>query len=292
MDTKKLEVFVNAVDFGSITKAAEVMGYTQSGITHMMSALEKEFGFALLIRSRNGVVPTAEGARLLPLIRLMLMHCDKLDKEVMLVRQKKSSSVKLCAYSSMLMHWLPFIVRKFHEKYPDVAVEMSSCTLEETFEKVSSGEVDLAFTSRQNYPGFEFIHLRDDPLLAILPKTAENSELKAFPMKSFDGRDFIMPYYGFDKDIVRIFEHAGVAPKIEPAYVDDSTVVFMVEHQMGISMLSELIMRGNKNNVVSLPLDPPAHRELVICTKSVKNCSQIVKEFISCARETIKEIYK
>lgn len=291
MDTKKLEVFINAVDLGSLTKTAEVMGYTQSGITHMISALEKELGFSLLIRSRNGVVPTAEGTRLLPMIRAMLIHCDKLDKEASMIRQKKNASIRLCAYTSMLMHWLPFIVRKFHEKYPDVAVEMTSCTLEETYEMVEKGEVDLSFASRQNYQGFEFIHLRDDPLLAVLPETPENAARKTFPMSEFNGKDFIMPYYGFDKDIVHFFEKENVHPNIEPAYVDDPTVVFMVEHGMGISMLSELIMRGNKNSVVSLPLEPAAHRELVICMKSVKNAPQIVKEFAYCAKETIAEIY-
>lgn len=291
MDTKKLEVFINAVDLGSITKTAELMGYTQSGITRMIGSLEKEVGFPLLVRSRNGVSPTNEGARLLPLIRALLIHSDKLDNEVSLIRQKKKSSIKICAYTSILMHWLPFIVRKFHERYPDIAIEMSSCTLEGSYEKVDKGEVDLSFASRQNYQGFEFIHLRDDPLLAILPKNEENAALTAYPMKKFDGCDFIMPNYGFDKDIVRFFERENVRPNIEPAYVDDPTVVFMVEHGLGVSMLSELVMRGNKNDVISLPVLPAAHRELVICLKSVKNASPNVRSFISCALEAIEEIY-
>ena len=169
---------------------------------------------------------------------------------------------------------------------------MTSCTLEETYEKVREGEVDLSFASRQNYQGFEFIHLRDDPLFAVLPYNEENAKLKSFPMKNFHGADFIMPNYGFDRDIVHHFEKEGVEPKIEPAYVDDPTVIFMVEHGMGISMLSELIMRGNRNNVISLPLEPNAHRELVICMKSIKNAPPMVKEFVVCAKETIDEIYK
>lgn len=290
-DTKKLEVLINAVDLGSITKTAKVMGFTQSGITKMISSLEKEFGFPLLKRSRNGVVPSAEGERILPTIRAMLVHADKLEKEISLIRQKKNSSIRVCAYTSMLMHWLPFIVKKFHEKLPDVAIEMSSCTLEGAYEKVESGEVDLAFASRQDYQGFEFIHLRDDPLLAILPDSPEFSGLTAFPIKNYDNRDFIMPYYGFDKDIVRFFERENVRPDIEPAYVDDPTVVFMVEHGMGISMLSELVMHGNRNDVISLPLVPAAHRELVICLKSFKSAPPAVKVFVSSAVEAIGEIY-
>lgn len=290
-DTKKLEVLINAVDLGSITKAAKVMGFTQSGITKMIGSLEKEFGFPLLKRSRSGVVPSAEGERILPTIRAMLVHTDKLEKEISLIRQKKNSSIRVCAYTSMLMHWLPFIIKKFHEKLPDVAIEMSSCTLEGAYEKVESGEIDLAFASRQEYQGFEFVHLRDDPLLAIVPNSPEFTGLKVFPIKNYDNKDFIMPYYGFDKDIVRFFEHENVKPNIEPAYVDDPTVVFMVEHGMGISMLSELVMHGNKNDVISLPLLPAAHRELVICLKSLKNASPAVKVFVSSAVEAIDEIY-
>ena len=290
-DTKKLEVLINAVDLGSITKAAKVMGFTQSGITKMIGSLEKEFGFPLLKRSRSGVVPSAEGERILPTIRAMLVHTDKLEKEISLIRQKKNSSIRVCAYTSMLMHWLPFIIKKFHEKLPDVAIEMSSCTLEGAYEKVESGEIDLAFASRQEYQGFEFVHLRDDPLLAIVPNSPEFTGLKVFPIKNYDNKDFIMPYYGFDKDIVRFFEHENVKPNIEPAYVDDPTVVFMVEHGMGISMLSELVMHGNKNDVISLPLLPAAHRELVICLKSLKNASPAGKVFVSSAVEAIDEIY-
>lgn len=103
-DTKKLEVLINAVDLGSITKVAEVTGYTQSGITKMISSLEKEFGFPLLVRSRSGVVPTAECERILPAIRTVLIHSDKLSREIDLIRQKKNSSIRVCAYTSMLMH--------------------------------------------------------------------------------------------------------------------------------------------------------------------------------------------
>ena len=42
MESKKLEALLMAVDLGSFTKAAEVMGYTQSGLTHMMNSLERE----------------------------------------------------------------------------------------------------------------------------------------------------------------------------------------------------------------------------------------------------------
>ena len=69
MDTKKYEVFAKTVELGSLTRAAEELGLTQSGVSHILAAMEEELGFTLLKRSRAGVRLTAEGEQLLPCIR-------------------------------------------------------------------------------------------------------------------------------------------------------------------------------------------------------------------------------
>ena len=65
MDTKKYEVFEKTVELSSLTKAAEELGLTQSGVSHIIAALEEEFGFPLLTRSRTGAghSPLAGAAR-------------------------------------------------------------------------------------------------------------------------------------------------------------------------------------------------------------------------------------
>ena len=47
MEVKKLEILMTAVDLGSFSKASEVVGYTQSGLTHLVNSLEREIGFPL-----------------------------------------------------------------------------------------------------------------------------------------------------------------------------------------------------------------------------------------------------
>lgn len=61
MSINKYEIFLKVVELGSLTKAADVLGFTQSGISHTISSLEMEFGFALLIRNRSGVKLTVNG---------------------------------------------------------------------------------------------------------------------------------------------------------------------------------------------------------------------------------------
>lgn len=61
MSLKKYEAFVRTVELGSLTRAAEAMGSTQSRISHVLSTLEEEYGFVLLRRNRSGVRLTEAG---------------------------------------------------------------------------------------------------------------------------------------------------------------------------------------------------------------------------------------
>ena len=55
MDTQAIKTFIQVANLGSFTKASEVVGYTQSGISHMMQSLEEEVGFPLMVRSSSAL---------------------------------------------------------------------------------------------------------------------------------------------------------------------------------------------------------------------------------------------
>ena len=80
MDTKKLAALAAAVRLGSFTRAAEELGYTQSGLTHMMNSLEKDVGFPLLVRGRTGVRLTPAGQRIFPLVQECLNGVKALER--------------------------------------------------------------------------------------------------------------------------------------------------------------------------------------------------------------------
>ena len=58
MILNRYEIFLKTAEIGNITKTAEILHYTQAGISHAIAALEKETGFSLLARSASGVTLT------------------------------------------------------------------------------------------------------------------------------------------------------------------------------------------------------------------------------------------
>ena len=133
MDTKKLEALVVSVELGSFTRAAEQLGYTQSGLTHMMNSLEKDIGFTVLVRGRSGVQLTPAGQRIFPLVQECLAGSAALEREISLINSHKEDSVRVAAYESIARHWLPEVTQQFRREHPDVTVDIQMGSVDEVY---------------------------------------------------------------------------------------------------------------------------------------------------------------
>ena len=289
MDTKKLEALVVSVELGSFTRAAEQLGYTQSGLTHMMNSLEKDIGFTVLVRGRSGVQLTPAGQRIFPLVQECLAGSAALEREISLINSHQEDSVRVAAYESIARHWLPEVIQQFRREHPDVTVDIQMGSVDEVYRWVLEDRVDMCFASRQDYNTLDWTPLRDDELLAILPPDYPDGD-NAFPIEYFNGQEFLMPSMGFDKDILRVLNEHGVAPLIRTTQVSDSAVISMVEHGLGVSVLSRLVLRGRQNSVRALPLLPQAFRKLGIAARPRKELRPIVRKFITQSRDMIEKM--
>lgn len=291
MESKKLEALLMAVDLGSFTKAAEVLGYTQSGLTHMMNSLEKEVGFTLLERGRSGVRLTEEGERIAPAVREFLQANARLDSVIEQVASSRTEIIRVSAYASIAMHWLPGIIQRFREECPDVDVDIRMADhVDVPYELLAQGKMDAILVSPQDEGQYEWVHLADDPMFAVLPRDFDTQGMTAFPLAAFEARDFIMPSKGFDKDIMRIFNRIGVKPHILPTWVDDPTVISMVSHGLGVSMMTELTVRGRTDGVKLLPVEPASSRELGLAVRSLDAASDGLRHFIDCTKRVVAEM--
>ena len=74
MSISKYETLAKVVELGSLTRAADALGCTQSAVSHTINNLEAELGFSVITRSRAGVKLTADGERIMPSVRGMLNY--------------------------------------------------------------------------------------------------------------------------------------------------------------------------------------------------------------------------
>ena len=295
MDSKKISALLCAIDKGSLTAAAAQLGYTQSGLTHMMNSLESELGLNLLVRSKGGVRLSPAGLELLPGMRALLTASDELERDAGRLRQRNFSTLRLGAYSSIARHWVPDVLSAFRRDCPDTRVALTMNSIEALYSAVKSDELDCAIVSYQESlsQGLSWVPLWKDELLAVLPESWE-IRTDSFPAEALDGTDFLMPSLGFDLDITPIFssvEGCRISPSIHYTNMDDAAIVSMVEHGLGISVMSRLVMQDMKYLVRTLPLSPPAFRSLGIIVTERLQGDRNIRRLVRCLQELVARKY-
>ena len=263
MDSKKLEILMTAIDLGSFSKASEVVGYTQSGLTHLVDSLERDIGLTLVRRDHNGITLTKEGETLVPSIREFLRANAKLENQIAAITDQKRDTIRVAAYASIAMHWMPEILYRFRRVCPntDVDLRMVDNALE-PFELLEKGRTDVIFAAKQAGYSCDWTPLCQDAMYAILPPEYPLGEMETFPIELFEGKEFLMPYGRFDLDVKAALDKNGVKPRIRPCHVDDETVIRMVGKGLGLSMMAEMMLRGRTAGVQVVPISPATGREL------------------------------
>ncbi len=288
MSISKYKALLTAVDMGSFSAAATKLGYTQSGLTHMMNALEDELGIAILQRGYYGIKLTPGGERLIPKIRRLVACEDELMNEIDLVKSYGENIIRIGAFSSLASTWLPPIVERFNEEFPSVTVNIQTGTVAELYDGLEEGRFDVCYGSKNPKYDFRWTLLGKDRFYAVLPKDypVKNGE---FPISGFNGTKFLMPGLGFDDDISAVFLEYGVKPFVTPTYVDDPAIISMVEHSLGISMLSELILSTRHDDAAFVPIEPAVYRNLAVAVANGKSQSHALKRLIAITKEYAKQ---
>ena len=113
MDISKLALLCDIADTKNLTASAERMGYTQSGVSHAISKLETELGISMLKRTKRGVELTSDGEMLMPYIRLVISHYNRMDEIVDSILGLQRGSICIGTYCSVASQWLPPIIQQF-----------------------------------------------------------------------------------------------------------------------------------------------------------------------------------
>ena len=115
MSITKYQIFVKVAELGSLTRAAEALGYTQPAVSHSISSLESRFGFPLFYRSRDACRLTENGERLLDACREILRGEEEIEATVHALNGVLTGSIRVGSLRSMLTEFVPRVIYRFSQ---------------------------------------------------------------------------------------------------------------------------------------------------------------------------------
>lgn len=266
MSISKYEAFLKTVELGSLTKAAEALGYTQSGMTYILNSLEDEFGLTLLKRDRSGVQLTSDGYELLPCVEALCESWRRVSEKRDELKGMASGHLRIGTFTSVSTHWLPGVIHAFRQTYPNITFELLHGDYSEIQDWLLRGRVDLGFTQLPLKQGLTSLHLKSDDLLAVLPEGHPLAERESIPLDELLKEPFIMYAENTPGGIRVMLNARPVKPNTQFVVEDDHAIIAMVEGGLGVSVLSDLVLQRTPFRVVKRPLDPPMKRDIVLAS--------------------------
>ena len=277
---QKYLAFVKAVEYKSFTKAALALNYSQSGISRMISDLEKEWDMILLERKRSGIHLTSDGLELLPYAASLCAEYEKLQMKVDDLHGLKSGIIRIGTFSSVATQWLPRMIKAFQTDYPQIEYELLLGDYTEIEKWIIERRVDFGFLRLPALPQLETMFLAQDELMAVLPANHPLADCDVFPMDALCREPILLLEKDQNIVVSDIFRKNHLKPDIRFTTWDDYAIMSMVEAGLGISILPSLVLQRIPYHIVIKRLEMPAYRKIGIAMPDKKGSSKAVKEFI------------
>ena len=288
MSLQKYVAFLKTVELGSISLAAEQMGYTQSAVSRMILDLEKEWGMELLHRSRAGIALSSVEEHLLPAIRSIVADCEELKFAVNELHGLHTGLVRVGTFTSVANMWIPSLLVSFQKLYPGIEFTlMNSENYSEIEDWIQHGKVDCGFVNLPTVTDLQVSFLRRDTLIAVLPPEHPLAQSPVFPIARLQDELFIKLKEDTDNELSRFLGNLARPPKVRYEVNSDHMILSMVECGLGISVMHSLLADMDRYNVVWKKFDLQQHRDIGIATAKQAKLSSAVKLFVAHVREQI-----
>lgn len=143
MNAEQLRIFIAVAERAHMTRGAAAAGTTQSAASAAIAALERRYGAKLFNRVGRGIELTETGLRFLPEARAVLNRMRAaaavLEDRPDVVR----GSISIAASQTIANHWLPRRLTTFHERYPDVRLDVAIANTRQVEAAIVEGTADI-----------------------------------------------------------------------------------------------------------------------------------------------------
>lgn len=272
--------FITAIEYGSFTKAAEILKYSHSGISRSIQNLEKEWNVVLLERGKKGVQLTSDGIRLLPYIRNICQDYQRLQTQIDEINGLQSGIIRIGTFTSVASLWLPNILTSFCRDYPNIDYELLLGDYEEIESWLMEGRVDCGFLRLPTHSDLDVLSLEQDELMVVMPKNHPLSEYPVVPMELLGKYPFLLLEKNDNTEISDIFRQNNISPDIHVTTWDDYAILSLVESGFGITILPKLILKRIPYNVTMKSMEKSVYRNIGLAMRDFKSASLAVRRFL------------
>ena len=163
MEIRNLMTFVQVAELNSFTRAAKVLGYTQSTVSFQIQQLEKELGAPLFDRINHTITLTEKGRDLLQYAHRIMQLTEEFHQQSA-ASQQVSGHVRIVTADSICQMMLSNNYQNFYSRYPDITLKFYTADTEEMFHMLDQNEADVMFTLDKHIYRANYLIAKEEPV--------------------------------------------------------------------------------------------------------------------------------
>jgi Transcriptional regulator len=289
MNLRTLRTFVEVVRQGGFSQAADVVALTQSTVSKAVKTLEEELGLPLLDRlgHRNELTAAGEIAYRRALV-LLAEHHD-LVAEINDLRGLKRGVLRIGLPPVGCGVLFATMFATYRSRYPDIDIELTEYGSKRLRECLEAGEVDLAALLLPVDAGFDYQPVRNEPLMAVLPRSHALAQRQRIDFADLADSPFILFEAGFalNAKILAACERKGVIPRVAARSGQIDFIVDLVAAGLGVAFLPRMLAHKHQHAAIALiPLDEP-HTDwhIALAWRASAHLPPAVRAWLDLAKE-------
>lgn len=288
MNLKQIEAFVLAAQAGSISAAAGKLNTTQPAISMRIRELERSLETKLLDRAGRGIRLTPRGREFLDHARRILNLTEE-TRALFGGERAVTGRIRLGVTETVAVTWLPELVSRINDKYPQVIVELDVDLTAGVWHKLNAGDLEVALLPGPargphlvtRTLGFIRYAWMASPRLDIPDRTLAPEDLSGWPIITLSQASNL-------HDVVDVwFDRRGQRPRRVDVCNSLGVVASLTIAGLGISLLPPSILHEERarGQLRLLETEPPLD-ELEFQAVHPRNAeSPLIRYVVDMARE-------
>jgi len=285
---RQLEYVAAIGRHGSFSKAARACGVTQPGLSAQVRRLEETLGVALFERKPREVIVTHAGRRVIELAEGVLAGVDELLATAQTLQDPLRGTVRLGVIPTIAPYLLPAVMPSIRARYPDLRLLLKEERTETLVAEIAAGELDLALVALESDLGdlATFPLFRDPFVLAVSTSHRLRGRKRVRP-DDLKGEEVLLLDDGhcLRDQTSAICDAAGACELGDFRATSLSTLVQMVQHGVGVTLLPAMAVAGDpsvRSDIHVIPFNHPEPGRTVALTW--RATSPLRERFVAFAR--------
>ena len=246
MELRNLITFTHVAELGSFTKAAELLGYSQSTVSFQIKQLEDELGCLLFDRINHTITLTERGRDLMSYSHQVRALTEEF-KESLTKDEAISGHIHIVTPDSVCDDMINTKYIDFHSKYPNISIKFTTADTLVMFEMLDRNDADVIITLDSHSYNKDYVIAKEKQLSMHFVASCNNefAGRKNLKMKDIVSEPFILTEYGqgyrrvFDKELAK--KSLEITPVLEIGRTDIITSI--VSQSNMISYLPDFVTK-------------------------------------------------